>query len=264
MNKYLLAVLGFGFLTFGAKAQKFNLDSLIKEAAKTEVYSPVPPKVTAGKTPQDAPSDAIILFNGTSLDAWTSDEGKPAGWKLEDGVMSINNLSGGITTKQKFTDYQLHLEWREPKDVVGSGQSRGNSGVYLAFLGLKNKFLEMGYEIQILDNYENKTYVNGQAASIYKQYIPLANACKPAGEWQTYDIIWKAPRFGEDSSLKKPAYVTVIHNGVLVQDHVEVQGQTFWVGKPYYAAHGPAPIRLQAHGDPGPTVSFRNIWIRPL
>ncbi len=174
---------------------------------------------------------------------------------------------GGINTKQKFTDYQMHLEWRIPADVTGTGQTRANSGVFLAafsIIPLGTIFLEQGYEIQILDNYNNSTYVNGQAGSVYKQSTPLANACKKPGEWQTYDIVWKAPRFNEDGSLKSPAYVTVIQNGVLVQNHTELQGPTVYVGKPSYKIHGPSPIRLQSHGDAGSTVSFKNIWLRQL
>jgi hypothetical protein len=143
-----------------------------------------------------------------------------------------------------------------PASVSGSGQARGNSGLFLASTGV-----ESGYEIQILDCANNKTYANGQAASIYKQHIPLVNACAAAGEWQTYDVIWTAPRFATDGALISPAYVTALHNGVLVQNHVALQGETVYAGKPSYRKHGPAPIKLQDHGD---AVSFRNIWVRPL
>lgn len=232
------------------------------EAAKTEIWSPEPAIVTPGQTPQDAPSDAIILFNGKNLDQWhgEKDSTAPAGWTVANGVMTVNKKVGGITTKQRFTDYQLHLEWKVPANITGSSQARGNSGVFVANTAKGDE----GYEIQILDNYNNKTYVNGQAGSVYKQAIPMANACKKPGEWQYYDIIWNAPRFNEDGSLKTPAYVTVIHNGVLLQNHTEVKGVTKWIGTPEYKAHGACPIKLQAHGDPSEPISFRNIWLRPI
>ncbi len=234
----------------------------VAEAAKTEIWSPEPAIVTPGQTPQDAPSDAIILFNGKNLDQWhgEKDSTAPAGWTVANGVMTVNKKVGGITTKQRFTDYQLHLEWKVPANITGTSQARGNSGVFVANTAKGDE----GYEIQILDNYNNKTYVNGQAGSVYKQAIPLANACKKPGEWQYYDIIWNAPRFNEDGSLKTPAYVTVIHNGVLLQNHTEVKGVTKWIGTPEYKAHGASPIKLQAHGDPSEPISFRNIWLRNL
>lgn len=272
MNKNLFLLLTIQVVSLCLKAQQYNMDSLNREAAKTEIYSPVPRVVTAEATHQKAPSDAIILFNGKDLSAWNGDDStKPITWKVTDGILIVDNSHGygGINTKQKFTDYQLHLEWREPADVMGEGQSRGNSGVNLAvfsYFPISGIYLERGYEIQILEDYNNnnKTYVNGQAGSLYKQSAPLVNACKKPGEWQTYDIFWKAPRFNNDGSLKTPAYVTVVQNGVMIQNNTEVQGETLWVGKPGYTMHGACPIRLQSHGDPGPTVSFRNIWIRTL
>jgi len=252
-------------ISFSTFSQNRNWDSLGKEAAKTEYYTPVPPVVTPGGLPQDAPSDAIILFNGKDLNAWHGEDStKPAGWKIADGVITVDKKTGGIITKQRFMDFQMHLEWRIPTEITGSSQARGNSGVFLAYLGMANGFLEDGYEVQILDCYNNKTYVNGQTGSIYKQAVPLANACKKPGEWQYYDIIWKAPRFNADGSLKTPGYVTVLHNGVLLQNNTEVKGRTKWIGQPDYVAHGASPIKLQAHGDPSPPVSFRNIWVRPL
>ncbi|HLY68086.1 MAG TPA: DUF1080 domain-containing protein [Puia sp.] len=228
----------------------------------TEVYSPVPPVVTPGKTNSDAPSDAIILFDGKNLDQWESanDSTKPANWNVADGIITVSKTAGNIRTKQSFLDYQLHIEWRIPENITGSGQARGNSGVFLASTGPGDG----GYELQVLDCYNNSTYTNGQTASIYKQSIPLANACKKPGEWQTYDVVWTAPRFTEDGSLKSPAAVTVFHNGVLVQNHYELTGQTLYIGKPYYKAHGATPIKLQAHGDKSEPISYRNIWIRPL
>ncbi|MEP7317606.1 MAG: DUF1080 domain-containing protein [Panacibacter sp.] len=263
MNKKLLAASILSALAFNCYAQpKPNQDSLAKEAAKTEVWKPVPPIVTPGATPQDAPSDAIILFDGKNLDQWQSvnNHNQPAGWTVADGVFTVNKKTGNIETKQSFTDYQLHLEWRIPENITGNGQARGNSGVFLASTGPGDQ----GYEIQILDCYTNKTYVNGQTGSVYKQAIPLANACKKPGEWQVYDIVWTAPRFNDDGSLKTVARVTVIHNGVLLQNNTEVKGVTAWIGQPMYKKHGPAPIKLQAHGDPSEPISYRNIWVRPL
>ncbi len=246
-----------------SNAQKSAADSMREaQAAKTEVWSPEPPVVTPGPTAASAPSDAVVLFDGTTLQQWRAekDSTMPAGWDVHDGIMTVNKKNGGIVTKQRFNDYQLHLEWQVPENITGSGQARGNSGVFLANTGAGDE----GYEIQILDNYHNKTYVNGQAGSVYKQSIPLANACRKPGEWQTYDIIWNAPRFNADGTVKTPAYVTVMHNGVLLQNHTELKGQTAWIGQPVYIAHGPSPIKLQAHGDPSEPISFRNIWLRPL
>ncbi len=228
----------------------------------TEVYSPVPPVVTPGKTNSDAPSDAIILFGGKDLDMWRSvkDTTQPAKWNVSDGIITVDKTTGNIETKQSFMDYQLHIEWRIPSNITGEGQARGNSGVFLASTGPGDG----GYELQVLDNYNNSTYVNGQAGSIYKQSIPLANACKKPGEWQSYDVIWTAPRFNDDSTVKTPARVTVLHNGVLVQNNYELKGQTMYIGKPFYKKHGASPIKLQAHGDKSEPISYRNIWIRPL
>jgi hypothetical protein len=228
----------------------------------TELYSPVPPVVTPGKTNSDAPSDAIVLFDGKNLDKWRSvkDTTMPAKWVVADNIITVDKTTGNIETKESFTDYQLHIEWRIPSNITGEGQARGNSGVFLASTGPGDG----GYELQVLDNYNNATYVNGQAGSIYKQAIPLANACKKPGEWQSYDVIWTAPRFSDDGSLKTPAYVSVLHNGVLVQNHTEVKGQTMYIGQPFYKKHGPSPIKLQAHGDKSEPISYRNIWVRQL
>lgn len=265
MSKNLILLLSIFLISFFLKAQEPNWDSLVKEAAKTEIYTPVPPVVTPGSTPQNAPSDAIILFSGKNLNVWYGDDStKAPGWDIKDGILTVNKKTGGIMTKQKFMDYQLHLEWKIPINITGSGQGRGNSSVILAYLGKINGLFEKGYDLQIMDSYKNDTYANGQNGALYKQYIPLANACKKPGEWQTYDIIWKAPRFNNDNTLRSPAYLTVIQNGVLIQDHVEAKGQTFWVGNPIYESHGASPIRLQAHPDPSEPISFRNIWIRPL
>lgn len=230
----------------------------------TEVWSPVPKAVTPGKvTANEPPSDAIILFDGKNLDQWVmaDDTTSAAKWNVEKGLLTVNKSTGNIQTRQSFTDYQLHLEWRVPKNITGTGQGRGNSGLFLASLGKG----DAGYEMQIMDSYNNATYVNGQAGSIYKQTPPLVNPTRPPGEWQTYDVIWTAPRFNDDGSLKSPARVTAFFNGVLVQNNTEVKGPTLYIGKPSYTtAHGAAPIKLQAHGDKSEPISFRNIWIRPL
>jgi hypothetical protein len=230
---------------------------------ETEVWEPVPAVVTPGKINTDAPSDAIILFNGKSLDQWVSvkDSTKPASWKVSGNAFTVDKTSGNIQTKRSFTNYQLHIEWQVPKNITGTGQGRGNSGLFLASTGPGDD----GYELQVLDNYNNKTYVNGQAGSIYKQTPPLVNANKKPGEWQTYDVIWTAPHFNADGSLLSPARVTVFFNGILVQNNTEVQGPTKYIGKATYEkAHGACPIKLQAHGDKSEPLSFRNIWIREL
>jgi hypothetical protein len=227
----------------------------------TEVWTPVPRIVTPAATNAAPPSDAVSLFDGGNLDQWQAAGGKgPARWTVADGILTVNKPAGDIETKRRFGNYQLHLEWRIPPGVTGSGQARGNSGVFLA----STENGAAGYELQILDSYNNTTYVNGQVGSIYKQAIPLVNAMRKPGEWQTYDVVWTAPAFNADGSLKSPAYVTVFHNGVLVENHFELKGDTKYIGKPEYKAHGPAPIRLQAHGDPSPPISFRNIWLREL
>jgi hypothetical protein len=227
----------------------------------TEVWDPVPKVVTPGATCGAPPSDAIVLFDGKGLDEWVTNRDKsPAKWDVADGVMTVNKSGGNIETKRSFTNYQLHVEWKVPADITGSSQARGNSGVFLASTGPGDD----GYELQVLDSYENKTYVNGMAGSLYKQAIPLANPTRKPGEWQTYDIVWTAPIFNGDGSLKTPAYATVLFNGVLVENHFELKGQTLYIGKPFYKAYTSAPIKLQAHGDKSAPISFRNVWIREL
>ncbi|HEY5463272.1 MAG TPA: DUF1080 domain-containing protein [Hanamia sp.] len=228
----------------------------------TEYYTPVPPVVTPGKNCGEAPSDALILFDGKNLDKWVTadDTTKQADWFVKNGILTVNKKAGNIQTKERFMDYQLHLEWREPKDIEGSGQARGNSGLFMASTGKGDD----GYELQILDNYNNPTYVNGQAGAVYKQYPPLVNANFPPGVWQTYDVIWTAPRFNEDGSVKDSARVTAFFNGILIQNNVALKGPTLYIGHPSYKAHGPSPIKLQAHGDKSKPISFRNIWVRPL
>lgn len=229
----------------------------------TEVYQPVPPIVTPGVTNDKPPSDAIVLFDGSNLDEWVTVRDKSAAqWTVGDGVATVNKGpgAGSIETRRKFKNYQLHVEWKVPENITGSDQARGNSGVFLASTGPG----DAGYELQILDSYNNKTYVNGQAGSIYKQGIPLANPNRKPGEWQTYDIAWTAPTFQADGTLATPAYATVFFNGVLVQNHFELKGETLYIGKPFYKAYDTAPIKLQAHGDKSEPISFRNIWVRDL
>jgi hypothetical protein len=229
--------------------------------ALSEYYSPVPPVVTPGKTNSDAPSDAIVLFDGANLNEWSAVRGGGAAqWTVADGIVTVKKGTGNIQTKRSFTDYQLHIEWRIPENITGAGQARGNSGIFLASTGPGDE----GYEIQVLDGYNNTTYVNGQTASIYKQSIPLANVCRKPGEWQSYDIIWTAPRFNANGTVKFPGRITALHNGVLVQNNVTIQGITKYIGTPEYKPHGPAPIKLQDHGDPSQPISFRNIWVREL
>jgi hypothetical protein len=230
---------------------------------ETEVWEPEPKVVTPGATDSEPPSDAIVLFDGKNLDEWVSAQDKsPARWTVADGVMTVNKEKGvgNIETKRKFRDYQLHIEWKIPENITGTSQARGNSGVFLASTGPG----DAGYELQVLDSYKNKTYVNGMAGSIYKQAIPLANAARKPGEWQTYNVVWTAPTFNGDGSVKSPAYVTVFFNGVLVENHFELKGETFYIGKPYYRKYDSAPIKLQAHGDPSQPISYRNIWVREL
>jgi len=228
---------------------------------ETEVWQPVPPVVTPGQTCDAAPSDAVVLFDGKNLDEWVNvKDHAPASWDLVDGLMRVNKSGGSIETKRKFKNYQLHIEFRIPESITGSGQARGNSGVFLASTGQGDS----GYELQVLDAYQNSTYVNGMAGSLYKQSIPLANAARKPGEWNVYDVAWTAPVFNEDGSLKTPAYATVFWNGVLVDNHFELKGETRYIGKPFYKAYDTAPIKLQAHGDKSEPISFRNIWVRNL
>jgi hypothetical protein len=218
---------------------------------ETEDWSKKPQVVTPGKGTLP-PSDAIVLYaNSGDVTKWEGEDGTPVKW-IADEDLTVVPKSTGIRTIQAFGDVQLHIEWRAPMEVVGDGQGRGNSGIFL--MGL--------YELQVLDSYENETYYNGQAGSIYKQHIPLVNACRPPGTWQSYDVIFTAPRFTEEGSLESPAYITVLHNGVLIQNHVALKGPTAFIGKPVYKAHpGKLPLSLQEHGNP---VSYRNIWIREI
>ena len=236
-------------LTFG---QKYPAEM---KPEMTEIWDPEIQKVTPGDQPGMPPSDAIVLFDGTDIsNEWTDGQGNPSKWKIEEGSMVCVPGSGEIQTRRNFNDFQLHIEWKAPAPARGENQDRGNSGVFLQDL----------YEIQVLDNYDNRTYRNGQAGSIYKQYAPLVNACRMPGEWQTYDVIYTAPRFEDDStSYFTPPRVTVFHNGVLIQNNVSLRGPTLYIGMPEYSVlkHGPGPLSLQDHSHP---VAYRNIWIREL
>lgn len=211
----------------------------------TGIEWPEPPIIQPGETDSAPPSDAIVLFDGNDLSAWEGGER----WQIEDGVAIVHG--GDIKTKQSFGDCQLHIEWSAPVPATGSGQGRGNSGV----------FLMDRYEMQVLDSYDNKTYFDGQAGAIYKQTPPMVNAMRPPGKWNSYDIIWTAPKFKDDGSLESPAYITALHNGVLVLNHFEVLGNTPFNQQPSYEAHGKLPIHLQDHGNP---VRYRNIWLREI
>jgi hypothetical protein len=239
-------------------------DTPILPGGKWHVHDgdrPMPPVISpgTGSTQESAgkpPSDAIVLFDGTDLSKWHGKDGKPAGWKVDGGVLTVPTRgepgAGTITTNDEFGDCQLHVEWTAPEPPKGRDQGRGNSGIEL--FGR--------YEIQVLDSYANLTYPDGQAGAIYGQYPPLVNASRKPGEWQTYDIIFTAPRFNPDKSLESPAYVTLIHNGVLVHNHTPVLGAVAFRGMPKYTAHGPkGSINLQDHGNP---VRYRNLWIREL
>jgi 3-keto-disaccharide hydrolase len=229
----------------------------------TEVWEPVPKAVKPGSTDAAPPSDAIVLFDGRNVDEWVLTRDKsPATWIVRDGALIVNKSrrAENIETKRTFRNFQLHIEWKFPENLTGEDQARGNSGVFLASTGPG----DTGYELQILDSYNNKTYANGQAGSIYKQGIPLVNPSRNLGEWQTYEVVWKAPVFNPDGSLKTAANITVFFNGVLVQDHFELSGETLFIGKPFYKSYDRAPIKLQAHPDQSEPISFRNIWVREL
>ena len=233
MRSMMLSLVGLGALAAWNQAQEYL----------SGIVWPEPPVIQPGDA-TTAPSDAIVLFDGNNLDAWVNGER----WKINDGVATASG--GGIHTKQGFGDCQIHLEFATPSKVEGKGQGRGNSGVYI-----------MGrYEVQILDSFENETYFDGQCGAIYKQQPPMVNASRGPGEWQSFDIFFTAPKFHTDGSLKKPAFITVVHNGVLIHNHVELSGGTSWSEPPRYSSHPEKePLHLQFHGNP---VQFRNIWVR--
>lgn len=224
----------------------------------TEQWSPAVPVVQPQPyRPSPPPAGAIVLLGSTGLGEWQAANGGPAAWAVDGEIVTVNKAAGSIRTRRRFMDYRLHLEWRTPLGITGRGQARGNSGLFLGATGSGDD----GYELQILDSYRNETYVNGQAGAIYKQYAPLANPMRPPGEWNTYDVAWTAPRFGTDGALRSPARVTASMNGVLIQNNVPLKGETHFIGAPSYRAHGALPILLQAHGDPSPPISFRNVWL---
>lgn len=273
-NKYLLLVLiaSLGVISCQEKVKVEIIDEIDDNAVdnvivyeeymgeepttpeETEFYEPKVPMVRPGAI-GEPPSDAVVLFNGTSLDNWIStNDSTAAKWHLnKDGSMTVNDKTGNIQSKQNFGDVQLHIEWKSPLPIQRENQNRANSGVFLNGI----------YEVQILDQNDNPTYVNGQVGSIYKQHTPLAMASVSTGEWNTYDIIYHAPEFNVDGNKIKSGDITVIHNGVLVQDHVELKGTTPYVGWPKNPAHGKGPLLLQDHGDDS-RVSYRNIWVREL
>lgn len=243
----VMLLISFSFSLFAKKSM---------DPSETEIWSPTPLTVTLSD--RLIPSDAIILFDGKSLQQWQSVNGKDAPWVIEENAFTVKPGTGNIITKRKFSDVQLHIEWKTPlletkacKKMPCAGQGKGNSGV----------FLQKRYEVQILDSFENSTYVNGQAGSIYKQFIPLVNASKGPGAWQSFDIFFKAPTFDANENIKTKASMTVLHNGVLIQNNSILEGSTAFIGFPEYEFHESDSILLQDHGN---EVSFRNIWIREL
>lgn len=242
MNFFLSSALATTLL-FSATALQAQTNM---KASDTEYYSPVPPTLTID---HGIPSDAIVLFDGKDLSKWKSEKGK-ANWTVANNVLEVKPGAGAIETNEHFTDFQLHVEWKSPEVIKGEGQGRGNSGI----------FLQGHYEIQVLDNNNNPTYVNGGAGSLYKQRPPLAQVIAP-DKWHVYDIIYKAPQFSKDGILTAKGTVTVLHNGVVVQNNTQIDGTTEYIGLPKQISHGPGPIILQDHGD---LVQFRNIWLRKL
>jgi len=254
MNKVLQVILSAAFAGMSASCGVAAQDIRPED---TEVWEPKPAIVIPGNPfTSSAPSDAIVLFDGTDLSAWEARSGGPAAWDVHDGIVTVTKSAGDIVTKETFGSYQMHVEWCiPPMDEKFRGQDRGNSGVYL----------QTGhYELQIMDSYRNETYVNGQAGSVYKQAAPLVNAMLPPGEWNSFDIIYTAPVFNDNGTYAQPPRVTVFHNGVLIQNNTEIQGNTLYKGYPQVTPHGDCPVGLQAHGDRSPAISFRNIWIRRL
>ena len=256
MTSSMLTVGAAGLLGMAVLAQAPNA-SRAAELQKWGVHDatrPMPPEVDPGPAgaPAPVPSDAIVLFNGKDMSGWTTSKGAPAKWVVNDGIMQAVKGAGSIQTERAFGDCQLHIEWATPAKVKGESQARGNSGVFL--MGI--------YEVQVLDSYENRTYADGQAAALYGQEPPLVNASRPPGEWQSYDIVFRAPRFDAAGAVVSPARMTVVHNGILVHDAQELTGPTAHKARPPYKAHADRlPVGLQDHSHP---VRFRNIWIREL
>ena len=259
MGKNALIFLSAAFIMIGTTYCQQSMDKKMNTKAEKQwnIHDPdrsLPPVMDPGPggDPVPAPSDAIVLFDGRDLSQWSDSKGESARWKVENGYMEVVKKTGSIRTVRGFGDCQLHVEWASPVSAIGEGQDRGNSGVYL----------QGKYEVQVLDCYKNKTYADGMTAAVYGQYPPLVNACRPPGEWQTYDIVFHRPRFSDDGSLSRPALMTVFHNGILVQDNVELTGPTEHKKRPPYTVHpDKLPFSLQDHSNP---VRFRNIWIRDL
>lgn len=250
----MLAATVVGLVGTVAMAQGVKRIDEMKQWAVHDLSRPMPPVVDPGPAgpPAPVPSDAVVLFDGKDLSEWTTPRGAAAPWKVADGYMEVVKGAGAIRTRRAFGDCQLHVEWAAPAPAVGEGQDRGNSGV----------FLMDTYEVQVLDSYDSRTYADGMAAAIYGQYPPLVNAARKPGEWQTYDIVFRRPRFDPSGALVSPARLTVLHNGVLVQDNEELTGPTAHKARPPYKAHADEmPISLQDHSHP---VRYRNIWIREL
>ena len=253
MQKRVLIAVAAMSMTAIANAQ---LNTAKQTPESSELWNPVPRLVTPGGTSNasptaTAPSDAMVLFDGKDLSKWKASGKGNVQWTVSDGAITVKPGTGDIQTVDEFDNYQLHIEFRTPSVVKGNSQGRGNSGI----------FQQGVYELQVLDSYDNPTYSNGQAGSLYKRAMPLVNASRKPGEWQTYDVIWMAPKFNKDSMIIEPAFVTVFHNGVLVQNHTAIAGTTPYIGAPQNQVHGKGPIKLQDHVD---LVSYRNIWIREL
>ena len=253
MTTHLSALVS-GFLLVAVSAAAQDLGEwAIHDEKRPQPRVVDPGTESTAEQPGRPPSDAIVLFDGNDLSQWRAQKtGAPAPWKVENGYVEVVPKSGGIETAASFGDCQLHIEWAAPSPPVGSGQDRGNSGVFL-----------MGqYEVQVLDSYQSQTYPDGQASALYGQYPPLVNATRPPGQWQTYDIVFRAPRFSADGALVRPARLTVIHNGVLTQDARELTGPTAHKARPAYKMHAAKlPLGLQDHDH---SVRYRNIWIREL
>lgn len=251
-----VSVVAIGLLgmALSAQAPPGNRAAELQKWPVHDEARPMPPVVDPGPAgpPAAVPADAVVLFDGKDLSGWTTAKGAPARWLVKDGYMEVVKGAGSIQTVRGFGDCQVHVEWATPSPAVGSGQDRGNSGV----------FLMNTYEVQVLDSYQSKTYADGMAAALYGHYPPLVNVSRKPGEWQTYDIVFRAPRFDQTGAVMSPARFTVFHNGVLVHDAQELTGPTVHKARPPYKAHADKlPIGLQDHSHP---VRFRNIWIREL
>lgn len=248
----LAALLASGGIAASGLAIQVDVKWKIHDTTRPRPPIITPATASTQDRPGQPPSDAIVLFDGQDLSQWQTSKGEPAKWKVENGYFEVVPKTGVLETKQAFGDCQLHVEWAAPDPPRGQDQDRGNSGVYL--MGL--------YEVQVLDSYNNETYADGQAAAVYGQYPPLVNAARAPDQWQSYDIIFHGPRFDKDGKVLRPARVTVLHNGVLVQDNVELTGPTAHRQRPPYQVHPEQlPLMLQEHGHP---VRFRNIWVREL